>query len=253
MPFFSRITTVGKRLSARPVQLLAVLVSTAILVSLGQWQLHRLEWKRDLIAKAEARASSEPGAFALALQNWQNGIDQEYVPVALEGVFRHDLEAHLFGSYDGMPGYYVFTPLEATIVAQGIPPYVYVNRGFVPQAVKDAERRKDSMIDGTVSLAGLFRAPEQAAGIAGFLKPPNDIDANVWHARRPNDFAASAGIEAAPVYVDSFGEENPSQWPKGGVTRLEFSNRHFEYALTWFGLAGALWTVFLAAAYAKKP
>ena len=38
----------------------------------------------------------------------------------------------------------------------------------------------------------------------------------------------------------------PGGWPKGGVTRLELPNRHLEYALTWYGLAGALVAVFIA-------
>ncbi len=43
----------------------------------------------------------------------------------------------------------------------------------------------------------------------------------------------------------------PGGWPKGGVTRLELPNRHLEYALTWYGLAGALVAVFAAFAITR--
>jgi surfeit locus 1 family protein len=43
----------------------------------------------------------------------------------------------------------------------------------------------------------------------------------------------------------------PGGWPKGGVTRLELPNRHLEYALTWYGLAGSLIAVFLAFAVTR--
>ncbi len=53
-----------------------------------------------------------------------------------------------------------------------------------------------------------------------------------------------------PVFVDAEGEA-PGGWPKGGVTRVNLPNRHLEYAITWFGLAGALAAVF--AAYRGAP
>ncbi|MEO0400284.1 MAG: SURF1 family protein [Pseudomonadota bacterium] len=244
------------RIIASPVRLVAVLTATAILLSLGNWQLHRLDWKRDLIAKSEARVASAPLPFGEVFTAWRDGADQDYQPVALKGVYRHDAEAHVFGTYDGRPGYYVFTPLvlsraqdDASRVVPGV---VYVNRGFAPQTFKDAGAREEGLVSGVVSVAGLFRAPETTGGLAGALRPANDLNANVWHIRDPAMFAADAGLEAAPVYIDSFGTENNAAWPKGGVTRLSFSNRHFEYALTWFGLAGALWAVFLAYAFTRR-
>ncbi len=38
----------------------------------------------------------------------------------------------------------------------------------------------------------------------------------------------------------------PGGWPKGGTTRLQLTNRHLEYALTWYGLAATLIAVFAA-------
>ena len=64
--------------------------------------------------------------------------------------------------------------------------------------------------------------------------------------RDPQVFAEAFGIATLPVWIDSNGLENPAAWPKGGTTRLEFNNRHLEYALTWFGLAATLLVVFLA-------
>jgi surfeit locus 1 family protein len=39
---------------------------------------------------------------------------------------------------------------------------------------------------------------------------------------------------------------NPGGWPQGGVTYVALSNRHLEYAGTWYGLALTLVGVFVA-------
>ncbi|MGE5267331.1 MAG: SURF1 family cytochrome oxidase biogenesis protein, partial [Deltaproteobacteria bacterium] len=46
-----------------------------------------------------------------------------------------------------------------------------------------------------------------------------------------------------PLFVDAEGAA-PGGWPKGGVTELKLTNRHLEYALTWFGLAAALIAIY---------
>ncbi len=115
----------------RPVLSIAALAGVAVLVSLGAWQLRRLEWKRDLIERVEMRADAAPIPFDDAMRRHapELGEDMSYAPVRARGRFRHDLEVHVFGTLDGAPGYYVFTPLERENMRA-----IYVNRGFVPQA-----------------------------------------------------------------------------------------------------------------------
>ncbi len=222
----------------RPVLTLSALAALAVLLSLGFWQLQRLEWKQDLIAKTEARTQAAPIAFAEAMRATLDDRDIEYTPVAVTGRFRHDQEVHVFGALNGAAGVFVFTPLETRDGA-----IVYVNRGFAPQALKKAEDRAAGQITGEVRIVGLLRLPEAEDKL---IRTENDIAGNLWHERRPIAFAKAQDIAAAAFYLDSLGEENAAPWPKGGVTRLDFSNRHFEYAWTWFGLAGALVGVYLA-------
>ncbi len=228
----------------RPVLSLFVAASIALLVSLGVWQLHRLAWKRDLIARAEARLSSAPIAFDDAVRRAEAGEDMEYAPVVVDGVFAHDLEAPVFGSYEGEAGAYVFTPLDAPGPGGGRR-FIYVNRGFVPQRLLKPETRGEGDVRGGVVVEGLFRAAERPAGLARLFAPADAPGDNLWFARDPARLAARHNIETVPYYVDSSGEENPAPWPKGGTTRLDFPNRHLEYALTWFGLAAALAGVYL--------
>lgn len=235
----------------RPVLTIFAAIGLSILLALGFWQLQRLEWKNDLIAAVEARVGAAPEPFAKVFAEWRAGRDREYSPVTLAGVFRHELEAHVYGTLEGVAGYYVFTPLRLESPA-GVADFVYVNRGFVPQELKAPEHRADGQVEGPVAITGLFRAPQDEQGLAALVALKDDPSANFWHRRDPSLFAAHARLSAAPVYVDSFGKENPAAWPKGGTTRLDFSNRHLEYALTWFGLAGALAAVWFAYSTSKR-
>jgi surfeit locus 1 family protein len=230
------------RFEVRPGVTIAAAVALGVLVALGTWQLKRLEWKQDLIARVEARISSPPIPFEEAVRRAEAGENMEYAPVALSGRMEKGRVAKVFGSYEGEAGVYVFVP-----VSTGDGGAVYVNEGFAPQAMRDA-------LDGEAgeeTVTGLLRYAEAPSPPASWFQTKGKSADGLWFIRDPRAFADEAGIDASPYYVDRFAIEG-RDWPKGGTTRLEFSNRHFEYALTWYGLAAALigvWVVFSL----KKP
>ena len=238
----------------RPGLSVATVAALLVLISLGVWQLQRLEWKNALVAAVEQRIDAEPKPLAeiLSAHDPNSGRDASYTPVLIEGVFRHDLESHVFGTFNGRPGYYVFTPLAPSPGGTPADAFVYVNRGFVPQAMKSPAVRPDGAISGVQTITGLFRTPEADRGLAAVFRPTDDLAGNIWHQRNPAAFAAASGIAAIDVYIDSSGAENGALWPQGGVTRVTFANRHFEYALTWFGLAAALLGVYISFSIRKE-
>ena len=54
----------------------------------------------------------------------------------------------------GSQGWHVYTPLKPD---GGLPP-VFVNRGFVPDALKDPSKRAAGQVAGPVTVTGLVRA-----------------------------------------------------------------------------------------------
>ena len=116
----------------------------------------------------------------------------------------------------------------------------------MPNDLKDAGKRAAGQVTGDVTFTGLLRhADEQTMFV-----PDNDPGRNIWYWRDIDAMAATLGADAPRVHkyvVDAEAEPAPpGGWPKGGVTRLELPNRHLEYALTWYGLAGTLVAVFIA-------
>lgn len=223
---------------------LAALVAFLVLIGLGTWQLERLAWKQDLIAKVEARIH-QPPLPAPDEANWSQVTFEadEYRPVQVQGRFRHDLEVQVYALIDrtptggGGPGYWVVTPLE---MADGAT--ILVNRGFVPPERRDPASRVQGLVPGVVTVTGLLRLPEEA----GLFTPGNDPARDSWFVRDPVAIGGAKGVlRVAPFFIDADATPVPGGLPQGGLTRISFPNRHLEYALTWYGLAASLLGVFL--------
>lgn len=229
----------GRRFHFRPVLTGFVALGLALAVALGNWQVQRLEWKRDLIEKVETRVGSAPASFSAILQKANAGESLEYAPVQLEGAFSADEAARVFGAYGGAPGYFLFAPFDAVSGER-----VYVNLGFTPQLVSASEIALPRS-GALVIVEGLFREAEEPSPPASWFKSTEQSSDGLWFIRDPRIFTSSQGERALPFYVDRFAVDGVD-WPKGGTTRIEFNNRHLEYALTWFGLAATLVGVWLA-------
>lgn len=241
---------------------LFTIVGLAILCGLGQWQLDRKAWKEGLIGALKSRANAPPvgndGWSSLAcdaILPAADGRSCEYRPVVLRGQFTHGEERHVFTSggpsTGGRPGYLIMTPLEFSVL--GAKQAVYVNRGFVPEAAKTSAQRQAGQLTGDLEITGLLRSAEPA----GSFTPPPDTKANRYFNRDPATFAGpelaatAAGQDPTRFYIDQTGEPPSGGLPKPVGGKIEFSNRHLEYALTWFGLAATLASVFIAFAWAR--
>jgi surfeit locus 1 family protein len=138
----------------------------------------------------------------------------------------------------------VLTPLR---LASGA--FVIVNRGFVPETLKDKATRPEGEIAGPVKIAGLMRPPEPR----NLFTPADDPAAGRYFSRDPAVIATQFGLaQAAPFSIDADDVPMPGGWPKGGTTEIAIPNNHLSYAFTWFGLAFGLFGVFIAFAWHKR-
>ncbi|OYW57185.1 MAG: hypothetical protein B7Y80_12850 [Hyphomicrobium sp. 32-62-53] len=227
------------------VPTIMVALSLPILIGFGFWQLERLAWKEGLITAITERTKAEPvdvGAFfdGLAGKPLEAG---EYTRVTARGRFVHDKELYLYApSSTQGPGFHVVTPF----VLAGTERVLLINRGFVPEGMRDPAARAEGQVSGETTVTGLVRQP----GTQARFVPENDAKANLWFWRDFDGMMAAAfGTSARPgqpmpLYIDAEAAA-PGGWPKGGATELKLPNRHLEYALTWFGLAAALAAIFV--------
>lgn len=228
---------------------LMTLVALAVLVSLGLWQLERRDWKAEIIARIEARTSAAPVPVPPEAE-WPAWSAEagEYRRVTATGTFLHQHETPIHGIAPGdgpgrpLSGYYLLTPLQ---LASGA--IIMVDRGFVPEPLRNPAARPGSQPAGEGTITGLLRAPETP----NRFSPANDPARGEFYVRDPAAIAAARGLtRVAPFSIAVDADPSAGQWPRGGLTRLDIPDNHLQYALTWFGLAGTLLAVF--AVYAFK-
>jgi surfeit locus 1 family protein len=213
----------------------------AVLIGLGIWQVKRLHWKEGLIAAIDARTKGEPISLDQAVALAKEGRDASYYRVRVEGRFDNTKERYLFSQSisDGTPGWHVITPFTTT---QGV--LVLVDRGFVPDQLKDSSTRASGEIEGTTTVTGIVRIPETQ----GLFTPNNEPEVNRWFWRDLNGMVISmfptATLDVPPFFIEAEKSEVPGGWPEGGQTRLSLPNNHLQYATTWFGLAAALIVIY---------
>ncbi|WP_310621089.1 SURF1 family protein [Flexibacterium corallicola] len=225
-----------------------VLMALGVLISLGIWQLQRLEEKLQLIEYADTRVKN-PAVEAPGPEQW-NDLTKgkiDYLPVSVSGrfllgeLFYFDTLTKPKGAYGGQ-GYFVFSPFATE---DGW--YLLVNRGFVPLEKKEFSTRLGSAPPkGRITIEGLARRPE----IASFVTPTANSKTGEWFAREPRKMADALGLPvelAAPYTLDLQVNINQAgDLPQAGETRVSFSNNHLQYAITWFGLAFALVAIYAA-------
>lgn len=222
----------------RQARLLALMVwpSLAVLIGLGSWQLQRLGWKTDLIAKMTARI--EASAVPLPADVSAATIDDlEFTQVRVTGRFRHaDEMVVLARPRKGEAGSRVVTPMETEDGR-----WILIDRGWIPIGAEDPARRSGGQITGSTSVEGLLRAPPQT----NLFTPNNRPEENVWYWIDPAAMAERAGFAPQPFFVEAGPAPNPGGLPVGGRPVLDIPNNHLQYAITWFGLAAGLLAVYV--------
>jgi surfeit locus 1 family protein len=217
----------------------------AILVGLGVWQLERKAWKDALVSTLEQRLVATAVALPAPAQ-WatlEAGRD-EFLRVTLTAQFQNDKEAFVYTTGSSMrsdtsgPGYWVFTPARL-----GDGRMVMVNRGFVPEGRQDPATRGDGAVTGPTEITGVLRWPEPP----GLFTPAGDPVRNIWFSRDSAAMAAAKNVaDAAPFYVEMESPVPPGGLPHPGRVQPSLPNNHFQYALTWLGLAIVLVGVYTA-------
>ena len=212
---------------ARIVFITGLGLTALVCAGLGIWQLQRLSWKLDLIARVEQRLVAPPVAAPGPAAWGRTVAADEYRRVVLQGHYPDVPETLTKAVTERGPGFWVLAPFQAD---GGFT--VLVNRGFVPEGRHGAEERR--RIAGPSTVSGLLRLTEPDGG---FLRR-NDPAARRWYSRDVAAIAQAQGFgQVAPYFIDADAATEPGPLPQGGMTQVAFRNAHLVYALTWFCLA----------------
>jgi cytochrome oxidase assembly protein ShyY1 len=219
------------------------LVMVALCLGLGVWQLQRRTEKHALIAALTERLAAPPAALPQPAQ-WRALTPEkdEFRRVSFAATYDSRSDAMVYSSGSSVrddvsgPGTWAFLPAQ---LPNG--ETVVINTGFVANTMQDraVEDRAVAPLytNGPVTLTGYIRFPERA----GTLTPSENTEKRLWFTR---DHLAMARAlhwqQVAPFYIDLETPVPANGIPKPGPLTIHLKDDHLQYAITWFGLAGAV-------------
>lgn len=236
------MTAKAKRFAPGAAASLATVVALLILMVLGTWQGQKAGPKTELLARIAAGMKAP--ALRLPL-HVDNPIKLEYRRVVFKGTLTMQAPVRVFGlNREGQPGYFLYAPMKRPLALA-----VIVNFGWIPIN----HEAPVPLPSGTFEVRGtLLRS-----ATPGSMTPKNDTLKNTWFTADVQALAEYFGLKTKEYYqfrifADHTGE--PNVLPLGGQVLVNIPNNHFQYMLTWYGLALALAGVFTAYGFKRaKP
>ena len=211
-----------------------------VLLWLGTWQVQRLEWKNNLIANFESRATAAP----IDLPTAPVDGDMEFRRLALTGSFDHSQEVFMTGrTYEGNAGFHIVTPFTLTDGR-----VVLVNRGWVSESYREQSKRPFTLTEGETTIAAILRFP----GKKGYFVPENEPENGFWFTLVPEQIVGHLGLQdvaETTFYAATVRTSDKIKLPIAARTKTNLRNSHLGYAVTWYGIACALIGVYLAFHY----
>ncbi len=216
---------------------LASLPVLALLLTLGTWQLRRLQWKTDLLAAIAAAEAGPPQPLGPA--------PAPYSKVVATGRFDHAREALLSVEVRGaILGSRLLVPL----LRADAPPLL-VDRGWVPL-------ERTATLDrptGEVAVIGYVRPADPREWVSA----TDDVPGRRFYVFDPLVIGAALdlpgtlpfGLVALAPPGQPVGN-SPGTLPAAARSLPRSTNPHLGYAITWYGLAGAL--VGVAVVFARR-
>ena len=194
-----------------------------VLISLGSWQLYRLNWKLNLITQIKNSLKNNP--IELSKVDKKN-----YLRIKTSGKIDFEKQIYLYNLSDsGKPGFEVINPI--TINNENY----LINRGWISFDQKDQSNinlvNEDKII-GTLKLQSK----------ASIFKPENDVKKNYWFTLDRDDIFKYTGKKFSEYIIYLNGDY---KIPKPKVITANISNNHKKYAITWFSMAISILLIYL--------
>ena len=193
----------------------------AVLMSLGTWQLRRLEWKEAVLAEIDARIATAPAALPAT----PDAEADRYMPVTATGAFTGDTLRVLVSFKDRGAGYRLISAFET-----GDGRRIMVDEGYV-----GLEENADPGAAADVTVTGNLHWPDEVDR----WTPAPDRAQNLFYARDVDTMAAALGADPILIVARTVTGTDPCATPMP-VNSAGVPNNHLGYAVQWFGLA-AVW------------
>ena len=194
-----------------------------MLLSLGSWQLYRLNWKLNLLSEIENSLKNDPVEFS--------EVDKKnYLRIKTSGIIDFNKQIYLYNlNESGKPGFEVINPIIINNENY------LINRGCIPFDKKD---RSEINLINESSIIGTLKQQHKAST----FKPDNDLNKNYWFTLNREDIFKYTEKKFSDYIIYLNGDY---KLPKPKVITANISNNHKKYAITWFSMAISILLIYL--------
>ena len=194
-----------------------------MLLSLGSWQLYRLNWKLNLLSEIENSLKNDPVEFSK--------VDKKnYLRIKTSGIIDFNKQIYLYNlNESGKPGFEVINPIIINNENY------LINRGWIPFDKKD---KPEVNLINESNIIGTLKLQHKAST----FKPDNDINKNYWFTLNREDIFKYTGKNFSDYVIYLNGDY---KLPKPKVITANISNNHKKYAITWFSMAISILLIYL--------
>jgi surfeit locus 1 family protein len=199
-----------------------------IVLSLGTWQVFRLDLKNNLISNLENNLKKNFVSFNI-------DIDQEYTKVLLK---KKDLKSKIFLYHlnKGEIGFKVIVPYEVNSSL-----IVLVDKGWV-------RKDKINLIKNTLLNDDVIVGYTKKITKKNLFTPNNNIKEDFLYSIDVDSLKKSLNKNIYPLLIIQTSKINKDIIPNEYEVRIP--NNHLQYAITWYGLA--IVTIIFFLYYRKK-
>ena len=194
-----------------------------MLLSLGSWQLYRLNWKLNLLSEIDSSLKNDPVEFSK--------VDKKnYLRIKTSGIVDFNKQIYLYNlNESGKPGFEVINPIIINNENY------LINRGWIPFDKKD---KPEINLINERNIIGTLKLQHKAST----FKPENDINKNYWFTLNREDIFKYTGKKFSDYIIYLNGDY---KLPKPKVITANISNNHKKYAITWFSMAISILLIYL--------
>ncbi len=221
---------------------LAVFLVSPLFFYLGFWQLDRAEQKRTLYHKFEASQSAHE--INLNKENaLRNNFDElHWRKVIIDGVFSREINILLDNQVKrGVAGYFIYTPFKL----KELDVWVLINRGWLPLGNSRDNSPDTKAKEGVLQITGSVKSPPKT----GILLAENIMQHLGEGIIRVQKLELEAIEELSSLkllpYIVRLDHKSPAgferQWKAPGYGE----EKHLGYAFQWFGMAVAIFVIYL--------
>ena len=194
-----------------------------VFLSLGTWQIIRLNWKLDLITQINNSLANEPVSLTQAEK-------KNFLKIKTSGKIDFNKQIYLYNlNQEGKPGFEVLNPILIN------EENYLINRGWIP-----FEKKSTSEINkiNQEEITGILKIQNKA----NYFKPANDIEGNYWFTLNRDDIFEYTGKSFSQYIIYLSGDY---KIPLPIKISADISNNHKKYAITWFSLAISILLIYL--------